>query len=503
MLAFFINAFAQSYRLPYTTKQPVKSPMEIVKSFSDKNTWKTPGNLSTEKINEFIKANQALAAQYALIDSVRYWDWNVDEADWENTMKNVDITYNSKNQMISNTSQNWDVDEDMWVNDMKSTYTYNNSDLLTKLQMEEWDGNGWVDVMRTIRVYDENKNQTSIKHEIWFEGSWITQGLSTYTYDANHNVLTETNQSAYGTPLTNSLKKIFTYDNKNNKLTETTQNWINNDWVDSYNIVKTYDNRNNLLTSTSQIQQMGDWLNLSLLKNTYDANDNITEILSRSWNVNDWENIYIVNYTYNAQGNELSEIYQDWENGEWLKRSKTAYTYNASNFIQTELNYSWDGDWINDLKTNYTYDASGTSIRAEEQTRLENAWYRSELSNITFYSYNYMKSFSSKSFDEDGVTVNSGDSAYYYYRPAPNGINELSDGRMTVYPNPTKGKLTLSSTDKINGYQIFNSVGEIILSESNTNFQEKTIDLSHYSRGIYVVRINTGNQAFTRKIILK
>ena len=120
----------------------------------------------------------------------------------------------------------------------------------------------------------------------------------------------------------------------------------------------------------------------------------------------------------------------------------------------------------------------------------------------TYDSNNYPITYSSKIFLENGITVSNGDSTRYYYRPGT-GVYTLSDDQITVYPNPGKGKFVVSSSENIDGIEIFNSVGEMVLDDSKIGNQLKSFDLSHYSKGIYVIRINTGNNFFTKKLILQ
>ena len=163
LLAFSANAIFAYQLLPGTARKPVKSPLEIVKSFPKKSTWKTPGVLTTEKINEYIKAQQALAIQYELLDSVRYWNWDVNTKGWVNDHKTIKITYDNKDRIISSIEQEWNNDTQEWENTSKSPYTYNSSDLMTMLSIETWDGSNWTNGMKTTITYDENKNSTTTK----------------------------------------------------------------------------------------------------------------------------------------------------------------------------------------------------------------------------------------------------------------------------------------------------------------------------------------------------
>lgn len=87
-------------------------------------------------------------------------------------------------------------------------------------------------------------------------------------------------------------------------------------------------------------------------------------------------------------------------------------------------------------------------------------------------------------------------------------INPLSDQidqvRISIYPNPTKGIITVDManppSDKQITCAIFNSEGKR-LHFSDSPFQSDKIDLSSYPNGIYVLVITVDNKKSEWKII--
>ncbi|MFT4684748.1 MAG: hypothetical protein ACI863_001360, partial [Flavobacteriales bacterium] len=68
-----------------------------------------------------------------------------------------------------------------------------------------------------------------------------------------------------------------------------------------------------------------------------------------------------------------------------------------------------------------------------------------------------------------------------------------------VYPNPTANKLYLNSRKAIKKISLFNIVGEKILS---FNSDQKEINISNFSKGIYILRIQfKDHKSLVRKII--
>lgn len=76
---------------------------------------------------------------------------------------------------------------------------------------------------------------------------------------------------------------------------------------------------------------------------------------------------------------------------------------------------------------------------------------------------------------------------------APTGINEvlLSNG-MVIAPNPGSGLVKLFYSDGIDSYEVMNAEGQILLSDSHISSDNTEIDLSAFSNGLYLVRVNKG-----------
>ena len=83
------------------------------------------------------------------------------------------------------------------------------------------------------------------------------------------------------------------------------------------------------------------------------------------------------------------------------------------------------------------------------------------------------------------------------------GINENNiSSKISIYPNPTTGIFTITSTEKISSIKITNVIGEEIFT-SAINHQTSTIDLSSQSKGIYFIKLFSEKGIETKKIILQ
>jgi hypothetical protein len=78
-----------------------------------------------------------------------------------------------------------------------------------------------------------------------------------------------------------------------------------------------------------------------------------------------------------------------------------------------------------------------------------------------------------------------------------------SDG-INLYPNPSNGKISISSKDfEINKIQIYNLLGELMF-EDNALGTPSQVDLSHLSNGMYVVKImDSESNSKVRSLVIR
>src|SRR5690554_2173053 len=76
----------------------------------------------------------------------------------------------------------------------------------------------------------------------------------------------------------------------------------------------------------------------------------------------------------------------------------------------------------------------------------------------------------------------------------------LEDNSITIYPNPTNSEVNISSENIINSIEIYNSLGQRVY-QSVVNSNTKTIDISSFTNGVYILGVNTENGVIRKKII--
>lgn len=83
------------------------------------------------------------------------------------------------------------------------------------------------------------------------------------------------------------------------------------------------------------------------------------------------------------------------------------------------------------------------------------------------------------------------------------GINEnMLASEFTIYPNPSKDYITITSNElAYSSIQISDLNGRLIDSSEFESTNQKSIDISILSNGIYLMKIISNKGTFTQKII--
>ena len=81
------------------------------------------------------------------------------------------------------------------------------------------------------------------------------------------------------------------------------------------------------------------------------------------------------------------------------------------------------------------------------------------------------------------------------------GVNEstLEENSITVSPNPTSGLVTVNGVSDVKSITVFDVAGKQVLISDNTT----SVNLSHHTKGIYFVKVETEKGSSTKKVIVK
>ena len=79
-------------------------------------------------------------------------------------------------------------------------------------------------------------------------------------------------------------------------------------------------------------------------------------------------------------------------------------------------------------------------------------------------------------------------------------IKENTLDGLILYPNPVKDILTLDSAEPLDKIEVFNSLGQLVLSE-NPGTAKTTINLEGQPTGVYLLTVQSDNKAKTSRVI--
>jgi len=91
-------------------------------------------------------------------------------------------------------------------------------------------------------------------------------------------------------------------------------------------------------------------------------------------------------------------------------------------------------------------------------------------------------------------------------RPGDTVLYENDLPEILVYPNPTSGELRIETSDmryEILEIEIYDMIGRKFISNLKSQISNQTIDISKFSNGIYLVKIETEKGTLAKKIIKK
>jgi hypothetical protein len=154
-----------------------------------------------------------------------YQMWMTSTNSLQNTWKGT-YTYDIFFNIIGYTQQVWNSQTNAWINDEKITATYNNNNLTSFLVMV-WDGNSWENAEKYTFTYDASNNMLSQTSQEWDPPSmqWINREKFLMTYNAGNKMTNQTFQVWENSVWRNETIDTYNYDAKNNELYWEHQSW--------------------------------------------------------------------------------------------------------------------------------------------------------------------------------------------------------------------------------------------------------------------------------------
>ncbi len=386
-----------------------------------------------------------------------YSVWNVEKKSWNKSRK-VEYEYNAEGKVILKIESEWNYNLNDWMVFTKEKTEYQIQDDVEYSFSDVW----------------SNVNQTWDKH---------TKGLCKYndTGLVTYKSISVWNKSSNAYVL--SSRNEYSYDERDNLILEVNYGWDNSvsDWVPTNKYEHLFDSNGN--------ETLNAWYRWSIETNNWVGNNKSEEVfnsdgqtilnISYDWSgiLNNWIKNEKREWSYNSDGQTILFIYSDWDEtlNDWLPVSKNEWDYD--NFQNQLLNasYSWDKEsqqWklSQKGKSEYVYNQSG-----EVSIFLVYFWDMNSLSCKLRYKY------------------------YYYYNDSTNSVfyGYPADFGVKVFPNPTKGFINITGADNAQLF-MYDQSGKCCYSSGIDN---KSINMSDFPNGIYLLKIKTDKGFYTSKIV--
>lgn len=414
--------------------------------------------------------------------------------------------------------------------------TYNASDLITDKTTQEWNVNQsgqWSNFTRRTTVYDGNNNITEITD--------YNYNTSTNTWDASYREINEYNannlkisrETQYGPNFQPDQKEINTYDSNGFRTELLTQTYFNGQFLNSFKVIFTNNSAGLPTEELSQQYNNNAWETISRLLKSYNSAGKITERIAQEYDLSNWVNNNKYTYFYNANNFYTGFEEQYWSNSQWVNNTKLVITVDNAGNELVNLRQVWDfntNNWVDDYRETRTFNNANLQLTYIYETFTSGGWIPSQRTTNTYNSnnlrisflretYNTFNSVWSNNFretweyDQYGNVIarelnNSWDnnSQYFAFRlryenkctlletVSINDLTKKLDAK--IYPNPVKNILSIEF-ETPQAIAIYNLTGNQMLS---IHAQETyTIDVSHFSAGIYFIKTAKGVSKFVKE----
>lgn len=359
--------------------------------------------------------------------------------------------------------------------------------------------NEWQLFNKTINTYDSWHNITESSYWSFVPpNSWINQYTITNEYDENDSLT----RMLFSTGGENYLMVDIEYDILGRMVSQILKEWDGLIWVTTLVETLTYDSGNKLLTDKTTIMPASDG-NYSVDTFSYDDTDylvsNLFENFENSILTAKRQNIY----ENDGFGYPISGLIQEWQQNAWQNLVHSDYIHDNNHNQLSLVEKSWNnGVWVDNWQYLSTYDDRDNLISHTMYFYDNSRWNKSSERKQTFDTENFMTNSVGKGFDLSGA-VYSADSVHYYSGESLGWQELVQRNTLLLYPNPTTGLFSVSSEMPLAAVEVFNLVGEKVLSVTPANRHTVQMNLTDQDKGVYIVKTRSANRLEIGKIIIQ
>ncbi len=276
---------------------------------------------------------------------------------------------------------------------------------------------------------------------------------------------------------------LLVHDTNGNLTQITKQNFQDPSWYDVERRIFTYD-QDRISEVLHEIRNAGQWENYTKYELTYSANniEICKKYFSGTWISN---TLYTITHNGTAITERLKQNYDANDDTVLNNRSKLEYQLNGD--LPVICNYSlWqDSLWVSDMRYTYNYDTEMRLVQIDSEIYAQGQWLDSFRDVFTYLAVT-------------AVTENA---------PAPVFL-------LTNYPNPFNPETTIQYSLNNPGevcLEIYNLKGQkvktlvdaqVSAGSHSTVWKGETDSGKDVSSGVYFLRLVSGQQDETRKVVL-
>lgn len=418
-------------------------------------------------------------------------DWK--EGEWVNYSL-MTYEYDSRNNLLSEIRQLWE--KGNWKNVHKYTYTYDGSDNVLSELRQLWNGADWVNVRNTTYSYDANNKVLMDYKRVWREGNWADSLKDVYTYDDKQLMSTRTHEN-FDVPEKGTFRLTFTYDKRENLTYRLYEGWNGAEWFNQENFSCTYDGNNNMLSQLIQIWGRGNWKDYAYLTYEYDDRNNpLMELIQEKGETDEWEDMEKWSFQYDLNDNIINVIYEPFRNYPYENNMQWSHTWDGGHNMLTNIVQYRNiehSEWSNLEKFEYIYDDQKNCTVAEHWS-WTGGWVYNRAHDLSV-TYNDAQSTFAIGGGFYKVAL-----SYTTIGGQGEAIAPVSDELISIYPNPTSGKIIFSIADvDVKQVSLYNQLGQKIMEQAFVN--ENVLEIGHYPSGVYLLLMETTQGNITKKII--
>jgi hypothetical protein len=239
------------------------------------------------------------------------------------------------------------------------------------------------------------------------------------------------------------------------------------------------------------------WINYSKTEYAFDANGNkLSEaVYMKSWDSTQvWIGSNKLENTFDNNNNLLSSTEYVWnfDSSEWLGSWRSVFTYNADQNPILEIDYQMEGiAWISYTKTEFSYDTTVSINNMLVPQGYREMGTNNMISQIVETSYN----------PELSSWTTSKSILLYYSNYIDAGIPSLNSLKISIYPNPTTESFRVNGLARPSTLSVLDLTGKLMFTKVISS--NEPISINSLPKGIYLVKINSGNVQISQKLVKK